>query len=131
MNPIILLRIEGALVLALGSVAYFRAGHGGWLFALLFFAPDLSLLGYLGGPRLGAAIYNAGHSYLLPAVLGGLGWHLELAVPVAGALIWVVHIGFDRMLGYGLKLPSGFHDTHLGRIGKPARPSTPEADSSA
>ena len=27
------------------------------------------------------------------------------------------HIGIDRALGYGLKLPSGFKHTHLGVIG--------------
>jgi hypothetical protein len=32
--------------------------------------------------------------------------------------IFVAHSGMDRMAGYGLKLPSSFRDTHLGRIGR-------------
>jgi hypothetical protein len=32
------------------------------------------------------------------------------------ALIWLAHIGMDRMLGYGLKYSGGFKDTHLGRL---------------
>jgi hypothetical protein len=28
------------------------------------------------------------------------------------------HIGVDRALGFGLKLPTGVRDTHLGRIGR-------------
>jgi len=34
------------------------------------------------------------------------------------AAILIAHVGMDRMLGYGLKLPSSFQDTHLGRIGR-------------
>ncbi|MEF9606012.1 DUF4260 family protein, partial [Paracoccus sp. PXZ] len=37
---------------------------------------------------------------------------------IAGGGLWLAHVGFDRVLGYGLKLPSGFRDTHLGRIGR-------------
>ena len=85
---------------------------------ILFFAPDLGMLGYLAGPRPGAAVYNALHLYgggllLFAAGMAG-GWPMATA---AGAL-WMAHVGFDRMLGYGLKLPSGFRDTHLGRIGR-------------
>jgi hypothetical protein len=42
-------------------------------------------------------------------------------------LIWTSHVGMDRALGYGLKLPSGFQDTHLGRIGKPRQASPVES----
>jgi hypothetical protein len=95
-------------------VAAFHRMGGGWaLFAGLFLVPDLSMLGYLAGPRLGALGYNAGHSYLGPALLGVIG--LAAASPLAAqlALIWSAHIGFDRLLGYGLKYPSAFGNTHL------------------
>jgi hypothetical protein len=29
------------------------------------------------------------------------------------ALIWIAHIAFDRLLGFGLKYPTQFKDTHL------------------
>jgi hypothetical protein len=35
---------------------------------------------------------------------------------LAVALIWIAHIGFDRLLGYGLKYISDFKHTHLQRV---------------
>jgi hypothetical protein len=118
--PLTLLRLEGAAMLAAASVAYADLS-GRWLvFASLFLLPDLSMLGYLVGRRIGAACYNAGHSYVGPAVLAGCGVVLGLHALVCVACIWVAHIGFDRLLGYGLKYGTSFGDTHLGRRG--ARP---------
>ena len=77
-----------------------------------------TMLGFLAGKRVGAAAYNLGHSYLSPALLGASGVALSQPLAVALALVWVAHIGFDRLLGYGLKYPTGFADTHLGRVGK-------------
>ena len=113
-----LLRLEGFAILAAAVAAYAALG-GSWLvFALLLLAPDLTMLGYLAGPAIGAAAYNAAHSYVGPAALGALG--LAFAAPLAQtlALIWIAHIGLDRALGYGLKFATGFSDTHLGRIGR-------------
>ena len=76
------------------------------------------MLGYLAGPAVGARAYNLAHTYAAPAVLAGVGWAMGASLPVALALVWAAHIGFDRALGYGLKLPTGFRDTHLGRIGR-------------
>lgn len=108
-----LLRAEGAAILGLALYLYADAGAGWWLFALLILAPDLSMAGYLRGPRLGAIFYNAAHTYIAPAVawfaldLAGS----PLALPVA--LVWAAHIGLDRLLGYGLKFPDSFRRTHL------------------
>jgi hypothetical protein len=85
------------------------------MFALFFLVPDLSMLGYLAGRRVGAACYNAGHSYLGPAALCAAGAALNAHGVLLAASIWAAHIGFDRMLGYGLKYGTGFGDTHLGR----------------
>ena len=116
--PRLLLRLEGGVVLAVAALAYSHSGHGCGLFALWFLVPDLSMLGYLLGPRTGSATYNAGHSYVSPALLGLAG--LAFAWPVAWplAMIWAAHVGFDRLLGYGLKYGSAFGHTHLGRVGK-------------
>lgn len=112
------LRIEGVAAFAAALAAYFSLG-GGWAFLLLLFlAPDLSMLGYLGGARVGALAYNLFHTYAVPLALLGVAWASEGEVLLRLALVWVAHIGFDRMLGYGLKLPTGFRDTHLGRIGR-------------
>lgn len=113
-TPRILLRLEGLLVLAGATMAYAWLGASWWMFALLFLIPDLSMLGYLVNRRIGAAIYNAGHSYLLPACLAAFGWLSDLPNLFPIALIWVAHIGFDRAVGYGLKYPDAFKHTHLG-----------------
>jgi hypothetical protein len=118
-TPRLLLRLEGMVVLMVSVVLFARGDHSWWLFALLFLVPDLSFLGFLAGPRLGAASYNALHTYMGPLALAAV--FLLAGVPVAIPLIWMAHIGFDRLLGYGLKYPSGFSDTHLGRIGSGAR----------
>ncbi len=115
-RPVALLRAEGAALLAVSVLLYWMNGESWWLFALLLLAPDVSTLGYLTGSRVGAAAYNAFHSYPLPTALGvfGLLWGAPLAVAVA--LVWLAHIGMDRLLGYGLKYTTGFKDTHLGRL---------------
>ena len=113
------LRVEGLALLAAAAVLY-AAVDGGWLlFAVLFLLPDVAMLGYLAGPRIGAAAYNIAHATVLPWALAALGWFAAPAlVPIA--LIWLAHIGFDRAMGYGLKYPGAFGDTHLGRVGRGA-----------
>ncbi|MBJ6124580.1 DUF4260 domain-containing protein [Microvirga splendida] len=118
--PRLLLRLEGLALFILASWAFAFTGTSWWLYAILFFSPDLSFAGYLAGPRFGAVAYNALHSTLGPALLAGLGLLLESPILLGIAAVWAAHIGFDRMLGYGLKYASGFKDTHLGRIGRQA-----------
>jgi hypothetical protein len=116
----ILLRLEGLVLLAGAGTFYAHLGTSWWLFAALFFAPDVSFAGYLLGPRPGSAVYNAAHTTLVPGALLGIGLALGVPLAVALATIWLAHIGFDRILGYGLKYPDGFAVTHLGRIGRAA-----------
>lgn len=113
--PQIILRLEGACVLAFAVMAYARTGGGWGMFALLFLTPDLSMLGYLVDRKVGAALYNLGHSYLLPAGLTLFGLAASTSLAISLALVWVAHIGFDRVLGYGLKYSSAFKHTHLGQ----------------
>jgi hypothetical protein len=116
-NPILLERFE-ALVLLLAALAlYARSAQSWWLFVILLLAPDLFILGYLAGPRVGAALYNFGHLLVWPALLVGLGVLVANPGLTGWGAIWLAHLGMDRMLGYGFKLPTGFKDTHLGKIG--------------
>jgi hypothetical protein len=117
-DPIALQRLEGGVLLVLSLLIYSKLSGPWLLFAVLILAPDLSMLGYLRGPRLGARVYNLGHTWLLPGVLAALGILAGLSIALDVAVIWFGHIGVDRLLGYGLKLPTGFQDTHLGRIGR-------------
>jgi hypothetical protein len=116
--PRTVLRLEGLFVLVAAIVAYSMIQGGWWFFAALFFVPDLSMLGYLVGSKSGAAIYNFAHSYVTPLVVIGIGLLWSVPSVLAAGVIWVAHIGFDRMLGYGLKYAGGFHSTHLGRVGR-------------
>jgi len=113
MNPKPLLHLEGAAVFVAALFAY-QHNHGSWLlFVSLFLLPDLSMIGYAFNPRVGAMTYNAIHTYVGPWVLGGYSLFTGKHLPLLLALIWAAHIGFDRMLGFGLKYPSRFKDTHL------------------
>jgi hypothetical protein len=114
--PKMLLRLEGLAVLAAASIGYWSQGYPWGRFFLLFLAPDLLMVGYLLGAKAGAAVYNAGHNYMAPFALGFIAYfgHVPALFPLA--LIWAAHIGFDRLLGYGLKYGTGFKDTHLGRV---------------
>ena len=116
-----ILRLEGLAAAAISLVLYAQSGASWWLFAGLWLAPDLSMLGYLSRPCRGARVYNAVHSYLAPATLAVMALLMHRAALLPFALIWVNHIGVDRLLGYGLKYPEGFGWTHLGRLGKRAQ----------
>jgi hypothetical protein len=115
--PRLLLRLEGAAIALAALYAYHRMGGSWWLFASLILVPDVSLVGYLGGTRLGAIAYNAFHVALGPLICGALGFLLPSFDLISVALIWAVHVGADRALGLGLKYGAGFGLTHLGRIG--------------
>lgn len=103
---------------AISAVFYARTGTSWWLFAALWLAPDLSMLGYLAGSCWGARAYNAFHTYLTPATLALCALLLHQQLALAVALIWANHIGVDRLLGYGLKYAEGFGYTHLDSPGK-------------
>jgi len=115
-----LLRLEGA-ALAVACMVFYSYFEGSWwMFAILLLAPDLSFLGYLAGPRSGAASYNVAHAAILPMLLGMAAMIMPSALAMHLSLIWCAHIGLDRALGYGLKYDAGFSFTHLGRIGRAA-----------
>ncbi len=114
--PARLLRLEGLALFAGALVVYFDQGYAWWLLVLLFLAPDLSFAGYAAGPRVGAAVYNALHSTVGPITLALIGVLSDTDWCIQLALIWLAHIGLDRVLGYGLKYPTVFKDTHLNRV---------------
>jgi hypothetical protein len=116
--PKLLLRFEGMALFTLASAGFAFTGFSWWLYAALFFVPDVSFAAYRAGPKPGAVVYNALHSTIGPALLVAIGFLVESPILLGVAAIWAAHIGFDRMLGYGLKYATGFSDTHLGRIGR-------------
>ena len=112
-----ILRAEGgAMALAMAFIAW-DLGPPWWLALLVLAAPDVSIAAYAMGPRTGAAVYNAAHTYLGPAVFAAVGILSDSMTTVVVATLWALHVGADRALGFGLKYRTGFADTHLGRIG--------------
>jgi Domain of unknown function (DUF4260) len=119
-GPRTLLRLEGLTLFAGMTLLYAVWDGSWWVYAILFLVPDLSFAAYLAGPRTGAIVYNAAHSYLAPMTLMVTGFSMGSPLILSIAMIWLAHIGIDRALGYGLKYSAGFGFTHLGRIGRDA-----------
>jgi hypothetical protein len=114
----IVLRLEALCVLIAAFLAYSKVGTGWGTFALYFFVPDISFLGYVANERIGAFSYNVGHSYIGGVACLVAGSILPSPALLCAGIIWCGHVGFDRSLGYGLKYAEGFGFTHLGRIGR-------------
>jgi hypothetical protein len=114
----LILQAEQVAIGVTGIVVWIANGGPPLLLIPVWLLVDLSMIGYLGGSRLGSITYNAAHNLVLPLALLGLGWWTDTGWTVLASGVFLTHIGLDRTLGYGLKLPSDFRDTHLGRIGK-------------
>ena len=114
--PSFLLRAEGLAIL-IGALALYAHLHfNGWVLLILFFSLDVFMIGYLKDTRLGSVVYNIGHTEVAPIALALISLALNWEPGVQFALIWFGHIGLDRLMGYGLKYPTVFQDTHLQRL---------------
>ena len=122
----LILRLEGLSVLIAALFAYAKLDFSWGTFALFFLTPDISILGYIAGSRIGATAYNTAHSYIGALLCLVAGFFLPAPMLLCAGLIWTAHIGFDRALGYGLKYSAGFGFTHLGLIGRFAQPKPQE-----
>lgn len=114
------LRLEGLAVLLAGAALYLVAGGPLLLLVPLVLAVDISMAGYLAGPRTGAFVYNVAHSQATALLVLGAGAATGSAPLLLAGAVLGVHTGMDRLAGYGLKYPTSFGHTHLGRIGKKA-----------
>jgi hypothetical protein len=112
-----LLKIEELLLFGLALFLFSGLDYGWGWYALLFLAPDLSMLGYLANPRLGAWTYNLVHHKGVSVALYVLGYLLSVPGLMLAATILLGHSSLDRVFGYGLKYPDAFQNTHLGVIG--------------
>jgi hypothetical protein len=117
-------RVEAGAVALIALIAVVTLYPGWWwVIPAAFLAFDLSMVGYARSPAAGATTYNAVHNYAFPALAGMVALAVQpvsvAASTAAGVLAcaWAFHVGVDRALGYGLKLPDSFTSTHLGRIG--------------
>jgi len=113
-----LLKLEGLALFILSIFLFSRLPYPWWLYPLLFFVPDLSMIGYTLSPRAGAWTYNLVHHYAVSIGLYLAGFFLGSPLLQLIGVILLGHSSLDRALGYGLKHEDSFQDTHLGRIGK-------------
>lgn len=114
--PSIFLHLDGAMLLFSSVLVYFHL-RGSWLlFIFLLFAPDISMISYYKDAKIGGIMYNIFHSYLGPGILSIIGLFAGDVLLIKLGMIWFAHIGMDRMLGYGLKYPTNFNDTHFKHI---------------
>lgn len=113
-------KAEGVMMAlaGLGIALAVQPGWPWWAWPLILLAPDLAMLGYAAGPRIGAALYNLLHLYGAGMVLAVLGVVAGTPMLIAIGGLWLAHIGIDRACGLGLKSPEDFKITHLGRIGR-------------
>jgi hypothetical protein len=114
----LILRGESLAIFVAGILVYLQlSGHPLWLLPLLL-VPDVSMLGYLRGPHAGAILYNLVHNWATAGAVLLLGLVAQSGLVILAGAVLLAHTGIDRALGYGLKYPTAFQDTHLGRIGR-------------
>jgi hypothetical protein len=114
------LRLEEAALTAaaIWLLSQHHLGLSLWLWIPLFFAPDIGMIGYLHNPRTGALTYNLFHHKGIAIAVAATGYFLQHEILLAAGLLLFAHACFDRILGYGLKYPDSFHNTHLGQLKK-------------
>jgi len=113
-----ILRAESVAIGAVGVVLWFAQGGNLIWLVPAWLAPDLSIAGYIAGPRVGAVVYNLAHNLVVALAVLGLGFLIASPPLVLAGAILIAHIGLDRTSGFGLKYATSFQDTHLGRIGR-------------
>ena len=123
-TPRMWLRIEAAALLTGALIAYSTTGQHWWLVPVVVLLPDLAMTGYVAGTRIGAFVYNLAHATPVPALVIGLGWCQHRPLVLGLGLVWLAHIGLDRLMGYGLKYGDQVQLTHLGMLGVDKRAST-------
>jgi hypothetical protein len=110
---------EYLVAAVLVAVFYVSVGNFSWYWLpILFIVVDFSAVGYFFSNRIGALLYNIGHSLIGPAILVALYISTGNQTVLFISLVWLFHILVDRALGYGLKHVTSFEHTHLGSIGK-------------
>jgi hypothetical protein len=112
----ILLKTESLIIFLLCVSFYSYFGFSWTVFLLLFLVPDIGMIGYLKNAQVGSWVYNLVHTYVLSLLTMAYGFFYHQDTFLFIGLIWTSHIAFDRFLGYGLKYPTFFKDTHLGRL---------------
>jgi Domain of unknown function (DUF4260) len=118
MKTILKLEEVAMTAVAIYFLSYYNLGLSVWIWVILFFAPDISMLGYLVNTKVGAVCYNLFHHRAIAIVLAATGYYVSNELLVAIGILLFAHASFDRILGYGLKYADSFKNTHLGSLEK-------------
>ena len=105
-------------IVSIYFLSKYNLGFPVWVWILLFFSPDFSMLGYLFGNRTGAFVYNLFHHRALALALTAMGFWMHLPLLISGGLLLFAHSSFDRIFGFGLKYGDSFNHTSSGWTGK-------------
>jgi hypothetical protein len=113
-----LLKLEELAMLGLSIYALILMDVKWWYYILLLLGPDVSMIGYIFGNRIGAFSYNLFHHKAVAIAFFVIGMAANIHLMKILGIVLFGHSSMDRIFGYGLKLHSGFKHTHLGIIGK-------------
>ena len=111
-----MIQLENGVAFALSFCIYIQLDYPIWLFFTLLFIPDITMAGYALNNKIGALVYNLGHSFILPLLLLLSYLYFSKDYLLIVSIIWFAHIFMDRLLGFGLKYQDSFHHTHIQRI---------------
>lgn len=110
------LKLEEFAQFVFGIYLFSTLDFAWWWFLGLILLPDISMIGYAFGSRIGAYSYNFFHHKAVALTVYLLGIYLGNSVVELIGIILFSHSAMDRMFGYGLKFTTSFNDTHLGKI---------------
>ena len=114
----IVIRLEELAMVGLSIYTLARYQADWWWYIILVIGPDISMIGYLGGNKTGAFVYNLFHHKGVAVLIIVAGFILSIEWLVMTGIILFGHSSMDRFFGYGLKMEQGFKYTHLGIIGR-------------
>jgi hypothetical protein len=110
------IRIENGLAFAISFFIYMQLDFPIWVFFVFLLVPDITMIGYVINKKIGAVVYNFGHSFILPLLLVVCYLYFSKDYLLIISIIWLAHIFMDRLLGFGLKYNDSFNKTHIQRI---------------
>ncbi len=111
------LKLEEFGMFIFSFLMFYNLDVSWWWFIILILTPDISMVGYIWGVRIGALIYNLFHHKGIAILLIIIGYYFDEKITMMAGIILFGHSSMDRIFGYGLKYKKGFKFTHLGKIG--------------
>jgi len=111
-----LLKSEELAQFGLSIILFAQLPYAWWVFPALLLLPDLSMLGYLINPRIGAYAYNLAHHKGLAVAIAAFGLLTQQPAWMLAGVMLFGHASMDRVAGYGLKFTDNFKNTHLGLL---------------